>query len=108
MTKIKLKIPPETLFLLQKITLTYKQIQGKDKTGKIAQSIREELFEKLSRSCITYTGNPNGKARELTLRYYLANQIYNDILFTLEQRVFGFYEANKLEILKNELHQKLL
>lgn len=107
-TIIKIKIPPETLFLLHKIENQYSNLTAISSTEKIQKSIRQELFRKLTTSCMNYTKNPNGKPRTIELNYHLAHRLYDDIFFTLEQRVFGFYEANLLEMLKNELHQKLL
>lgn len=108
MQKIKIKISPETLFLLQKIENKYANLPAMSRADRIQKSIRWELFQKLSRWCVAYTTNPNGKPRTIELNYHLAHRLYDDIFFTLEQRVFGFYEANLLEMLKNTLHQKLL
>lgn len=108
MQKIKIKIFPETLFLLQKIENKYANLPAMSRADRIQKSIRWELFQKLSRSCVAYTTNPNGKPRTIELNYHLAHRLFDDIVFTLVQRVFGFHEANLLEMLKNELHQKLL
>lgn len=106
--KITLKLAPDTLFLIQKIELTYSNLNAKSREERIQKSIRQDLFEKLSRACISYTANPNGKERSITLKYYLAHRLFDDIVFTLEQKAFEVYETCKLDKLKNELHQKLL
>lgn len=106
--KITIKIDPDTLLLIQKIELTYSNLNAESREERIQKSIRQDLFEKLSRACISYTANPNGKERNITLKYHLAHRLFDDIVFTLYQKTFGIYEACKLDKLKNELHQKLL
>lgn len=105
--KITIKIDPETLQILQQMTLKSKQITGRSKEAKVAQSMRTVLFERLSQACINYTSNPNGKPRTLTLRYHLAMQLLEDIVGLMECKGLGHYEYNKLHIIKNELYQKL-
>lgn len=108
MYKIKIKISPEALFLIQKMENKYANFTPTHRLGKVQKSIRWELFQRLSSACISYSNNPNGKARTLTMSYHLADRLYDDIVFTLSQNALGFYESNMLELLKNELHQKLL
>lgn len=64
-----------------------------------------ELFEILSKRCIAYSINPNGKKLNMTLKYHLADLVY-EILSDLKYS-FGIYEANKLDMFKNQLHQLL-
>lgn len=106
--KIKIKISPEALFLIQKIENKYANLIPTHRTDKVQKSIRWELFQRLSSACFSYTANPNGKARTITMSYHLADRLHDDIVFTLMQNALGFYESNQLEMLKNELHQKLL
>lgn len=104
--KVTIKTDPETLFLLHKIILDQCQMIANDRARRSGKSMRIELFEILSRRCIVYSSNPNGKNLSLSLKFHLANLIY-DILADLRLSL-GIYEANKLEMLKNELHRKLL
>lgn len=105
--KITFKIEPETLFLVQKIMLYKTQHVPKNKSEKVRKSIELELFQKLSKKCISYTDNTNGKARSITLKYHLADALLQNLLHQ-KDLFLPTYEANKLEMLKNELHQKLL
>ncbi len=102
--KITIKIDPETLFLLQRISLERSQF----KTRNIGKSMRIELFEILSRKCIAYSTNPNGKPRTIELRFHLAAQLLEDVKNAINYDDSGTFEMNKLEIFKNQLHQKLL
>ena len=103
--KLTLKTDPETLFLIHRIVLEKSQNY---KINKCTRSMMVELFEKLSKSCITYTTNPNGKPRTIELRYHLATELLNVVTATLINAHLGTYEHNKVEIFKNQLHQKLL
>lgn len=104
--KITLKTDPETLFLLHRIVLEQSQqpVVGR-RSGK---SMIVELFEIMSKRCIAYTSNPNGKQRTLVLRYHLADKLLELITDTIVKRYYGTYEHNKLEIFKNQLHQEVL
>lgn len=104
--KITIKTDPETLFLLHKIILDECQMIANNTGRKSGKSMRIEIFEILARRCITYSANPNGKKLNITLKYHLANLVY-EILSDLRLSL-GIYEANKMEMLKNELHLKLL
>ena len=105
--KLTIKTDPETLFLLQKVILDSAQIIADTKGRKIGKSMRVELFDTVSKRCISYTSNPNGKDLSLTLKYHLANEVH-DILQERKYYPAGIYESNKLDILKNKLHQQLL
>ena len=52
----------------------------------------------------------NKKSLKLSLPYYFASVMYDFICDQLQFNVvaFGTYERNKIEILRNQLHQKLL
>lgn len=104
--KVTIKIDPETLSLLHRIILDECQMIANNIGRKTGKSMRVELFEIISRKCIAYTTNPNGKKMTITLKYHLASlvlDIVSDRIWSL-----GIYESNKLELLKNDLHQKLL
>lgn len=94
--------------MIQRIENKLANVIPNSRADKIQKSIRWELFQRLSNACMTYTANPNGKARTITMNYHLADRLHDDIVFTLMQNALGFYESNQLEKLKNELHQKLL
>ena len=105
--KITIKIDPETLFLLHKIVLDSAQMIADNKARRIGKSMRIELFDTISKRCIAYTSNPNGKDLSITLKYHLVSLVYD----ILEDRKFyptGICEVNKLDMLKNKLHQQLL
>lgn len=104
--KINLKLAPDTLTIVHKIACDE---WHRCNSSKFDKSLRGELWEILSKKCIAYTNNPNGKPRTISLRYHLAcvlQDCIND--FLLRNPRFGTYEYNKLIMLKNELHQKLL
>ena len=107
--KIPLKIPPETLFLIHRLVLDRaEKISIFEPTKKIQKSMLHEIFETLARSCVTYHANPNGKPRKLTLRYHLANQLYEMLIEQINNPKLGIYERNKLDLFKNDLHRLLL
>lgn len=103
--KINVKTDPETLFLLHRIIRDRCQELATDRVRRSGKSMRIELFSQLSQRCLNYSCNPNGKQISLTLKYHLANLLY-EVLCSAGN--FGVYEANKIEMLKNELHLKLL
>ncbi len=103
--KTIIKTDPETLFLLQKLINEQCQMIANDIGRKSGKSMRIELFTIFTQRCFSYSANPNGKKLQLTLKYHLAALLYEiitDLKFSL-----GIYEGNKLEIFKNDLHQKL-
>lgn len=104
--RLKIKLDPETLFLLQKIILDQSQMIAQTRQAKESKSMKIELFEILSKRCIAYSLNPNGKSLNVTLKYHLANLVY-EILSDLRFSFGGIYEANKLDMFKNQLHQLL-
>ncbi|WP_234111488.1 hypothetical protein [Chryseobacterium sp. R2A-55] len=104
--KVTLKTDPETLFLIHKITNDQCQMIAANIGRKAGKSMRMELFSILTQRCFSYTQNPNGKKLQLTLKYHLAALLYE--LITDNNKFNGIYESNKIEIFKNELHQKLL
>lgn len=104
--KISLKLDPDTLAIAHKIAVDE---YHKCNSSKFDKSLRAELWEILSKKCIAYTNNPNGKPRTISLRYHLAivlQDCIND--FLIKHPRFGTYEYNKLIILSNDLYQKLL
>jgi len=105
--KISLTIDPETLFILHSIIVKECQMIANNRIQRSGKSMRVELFEVLSKRCITYSSHRNGKKTTLTLKYHLASLVY-DIVSDLQFSFGGIYEQNKLEMFKNELHQKLL
>lgn len=106
--KISITTEPVTLFLLQKITLHKTQRIARVRSDKILLSQQQELFQMLSNKCINYTGNANGKPRKLTIKYHLASVLLDITVNTISDRILPLYEHNKLEIFKNNLHQKLI
>jgi hypothetical protein len=104
--KTTIKIEPETLFLLHNVVLQHSQFSLTGRNS--GKSMIIELFEILSKKCIAYSTNANGKKRSLELRFHLAEKLLELAKTELSKRSFGVYENNKLEMFKNELHQKLL
>ena len=104
--KVSLKTDPETLFLLHKIINEQCQIIATNIGSKSDKSMRIELFTLFTQRCFSYSQNPNGKKLQFTLKYHLAATLYD--LVTNNNKLSGMYERNKIEIFKNELHQKLL
>lgn len=102
--KISIKIDPETLFLLHKII---GQENNKTLGRNTGKSMLVELFEKLTKACIAYTGNANGKKRTLELRYHLAEKLTCEIIKASE-RDLPPDELAKLEIFKNQMYPQLL
>lgn len=104
--KITIKTDPETLFLLHKIANTQTQGTVNSMDAKAMKSMKIELFTILTQRCFSYSQNPNGKKLQLTLKYHLA--------FVLQEMILGLriasgiYENNKIDLFKNDLHQKLL
>lgn len=104
--KITVKTDPETLFLLHKIVNAQCQMIADSIGRKTGRSMRMELFSILTQRCFSYSQNANGKKLQLTLKYHLAALLYE--LVTDHNKFSGIYENNKIEMFKNELHQKLL
>jgi hypothetical protein len=104
--KINQKIDPETLFILHKILLAQCQGLAHGIAAKSFKSMKVELFSILTQKCVSYTSNATGKKLGLSLKYHLAALLY-EILIEKKYSPLGVYEANKIEMLKNELHQKL-
>ena len=67
-----------------------------------------ELFQILSGKCVGYSANPNGKPKTVSLRYHLLNELFELTYSAILYGELGIYEKNKLEILKNQINQKLL
>jgi len=105
--KITLKIDPETLFLIQSILVLKRNIFPRSKEEKVNQSMTLELFDVISKRCFSYCSNPNGNKLSLGLKFHIASLLL-DIILNQNKTAFGNYEQNKLEIFKNELHQKLI
>lgn len=102
--KITIKIDPETLFLLHKIIGQ----QNSNTIGRSAEkSMLVEIFEKLTKACIAYTGNANGKKRTLELRYHLAEKLTREAIKASERNLPPD-ELAKLEIFKNQMYPQLL
>lgn len=107
MMKITLKISPEALSLIHQLTLIECRSKAYNHSDKCKKSLCMELFEILAKKCISYTKNPNGKPRILSLKYHLAYYLYELLMAENYYRILSIYEANKLDMLKNNLHQLL-
>ena len=103
--KISVKTEPETPFLIHRLVLDSAQTTTGRTSGK---SMKVELFEILSKRCISYSSNPNGKPREISFRYHLADELLKCIIKIMSHPSLGIYEQNKLEMFKNQLFEKLI
>ena len=104
--KITVKTDPETLFLLHKMINSECQMIADNIGRKSKKSLRLELFAIFTQRCFSYSQNANGKKLSITLKYHLAAVLYEVLV---DARIWaGIYESNKIEMFKNELHQKLL
>lgn len=65
--KITLKLDPDTLSIAHRIAVDE---YNRCITSKYDKSLRAELWEVLSKKCIAYTNNPNGKPRTISIRYH--------------------------------------
>ena len=106
--KISVKLAPETLFLVHKILLNEIQTPSDTRDKKVLKSILIELFNVFVKKCISYGNSPNGRSRTVNLKYYQADKLCDILCSLLQSASFGMNEYNKLDMLKNELHQKLL
>ena len=104
--KTKIKIAPETLFLAHRIVRDASQCIARTREEKVRKSILEELFKTLTSRCFTYTNNPNGRELSLTLKFYQIDALFNCLIIANTSEI-GFYEQNKLDMLKNKIHQLL-
>lgn len=105
--KITIKTDPETLILLHKLVNEKRFSYPATRIQKANRSLLDDLFEILTKRCFAYQNNANRKKISLSLKYHFASLLY-DILIDHQFSYGGIYEQNKLEMLKNELHQKLL
>ncbi|SHK69464.1 hypothetical protein [Epilithonimonas mollis] len=105
--KITIKIDPESLFLVQSILVLKRSIFARTLEEKVNQSMTLELFEMVTKKCFAYSLSRNGKNISFQLKFHLAKLLF-DLITNQNKTAFGHYEQNKLEILKNDLHQKLV
>ena len=105
--KISIKTDPETLFLIHKIMSDECQVVANSIGRRTGKSMSIELFTQLSQRCISYTSNQNKKSISITLKYHLAAFLY-EVIISLYRPAFGTFEANKIEIFKNNLHRLIL
>lgn len=108
--KITMKTDSDTLFLLKACFDLYRKndiSHAKTREQKSAMYLFFELRAVFTRKAVSCTGNT--QTHRISLPYYLANIMYDFICDQLTyNEALGVYERNKIEILRNELHQKLL
>lgn len=106
---ISVKLAPETLFLVHKVLLYEIQTNpAYTRTKKALKSILIELFNVFVKKCISYGNSPKGRSRTVNLKYYQVDKLCDILCSLLQSPYFGINEYNKLDMLKNKLHQKLL
>lgn len=104
--KITIKVDHEALFILHSLVKNRVKIETAER---VSTSILSELYKKITASCLSYQLNPNGKARNITMWYHTANELYallcSAFVFLPNADIFI---KNKIDSLKNQIHQKLL
>lgn len=106
--KTSFKIDPQTLFIIQKMALARTQVVAKSSLDRFNLSLVNELFQTLSKKCISYTANPNGKERKISLKYHMAYVLLQILCEELQRKYLPPYEHNRIDMLKNDLHKKLM
>ncbi len=109
--KITIKIDSDTLFLLKACFDLYRKndiSHTKTREEKSNMYLFFELRNIMAKKALLH--DENKKSLKLSLPYYFASVMYDFICDQLQFNVvaFGTYERNKIEILRNQLHQKLL
>jgi len=108
--KVTIKIDGETLFLLNACLGLYRKndlSHCKDRNDKSYMAIFFEVRDFLAKKAI---GNhEEKKVTKVSFPFYYANTLLDFVENQLQINVaLGVFEKNKLELLKNQLHQKLL
>ena len=107
--KITINIDPETLFLVQKeLQNIYGERRFYSMEERVKYSQKLELSEIFTRKCMSYMVSQNGKNRQISLKYHQAYVLYQSILERLNMVGLGVLEWTKFDLLKNQLHQKLM
>ena len=108
--KVTIKIDSDTLFLLKACFDLYRKndtSHAKTREEKSNMYLFFDLRNIFAKKAISH--DENRKNLKLTLQYYFASVLYDFICDQLQYNVaFGTYERNKIELLRNQLHQKLL
>lgn len=107
---ISIKIDSDTLFLMKACFDLYRKndlSHAKTRDEKSDMYLFFELRKIFEKKAVLH--EPNGKKFKMNFVYYLANKLYDFICHQLQYNVsLGIYERNKIELLRNQLHQKLL
>ena len=108
--KITIKIDSDTLFLLKACFDLYRKNDVSDcetRDEKASRYLFFELRNIFERKVISH--EQSSKKFKMSFPYYFANMMYEFICWQLQYNSgFGIYESNKIELLRNDLHQKLL
>lgn len=108
--KITIKIDSDTLFLLKACFDLYRKndlSHAKSRHEKSDMYLFFELRKIFELKAVSL--DRTDKKFRMTSPYYLANKLYDFICHMLQfNEAFGIYERNKIEFLRNDLHQKLL
>lgn len=107
---ISIKIDSDTLFLMKACFDLYRKndlSHAKTRDEKSDMYLFFELRKIFEKKAVLH--EPNGKNFKMNFVYYLANKLYDFVCYQLQYNVsLGLYERNKIELLRNQLHQKLL
>ena len=108
--KITIKIDSDTLFLLKACFDLYRKndlSHAKSRHEKSDMYLFFELRKTFELKAVSQ--EKTDKKFKMTFSYYLANKLYDFTCHQLQfNEAFGIYERNKIEFLRNDLHQKLL
>ena len=108
--KITIKIDSDTLFLLKACFDLYRKndiSHTKTREEKSNMYLFFELRKIFELKAVSQ--EKTDKKFRMSFPYYLANKLYDFICHMLQyNEAFGTYERNKIELLRNDLHQKLL
>ena len=108
--KITIKIDSDTLFLLKACFDLYRK-NDISHTKTREEKSNMYLFFQLRKTfeLKAVSQEKTDKKFRMTFPYYLANKLYDFICHMLQfNEALGIYERNKIEFLRNDLHQKLL
>ena len=108
--KITIKIDSDTLFLLKACFDLYRKNDISHVKTREEKSNMYLFFEMRNIFLRKAMGHlETSKNFKMHFPYYFASVLYDFICNQLQVNVaFGIYERNKIELLRNQLHQKLL
>lgn len=108
--KVSFKIDKDTLYLLNACFGLYRgndTSHCKNRKDKSDMAMFFEVRSMLAKRWFSH--QETTKPLKFTMPYYLANFLLDFVIYQLTNSTgFGVFERNKMELLRNELHQKLI